>query len=142
MIGVRGARRYHRHNARFVRQGEWFFVPQPAFQLGRDEVIHRHEPIRRSGGKAHYVQHVVRRGGVQVYVSRDYPNGVTEERYHALLAQDPRQAKKDWRVMVRDAQVYANGYVRHPDHKPLVLKGWYRVVMSKEQRADALVFLD
>jgi hypothetical protein len=47
--------------------------------------------------------------------------------------------------MTRDADVYATGAVRHPDHATIRLDGWHRVVMNTEQRARAMrnvVFLD
>jgi hypothetical protein len=32
--------------------------------------------------------------------------------------------------------------VRHPDHKTLVLPGWYEVLMSAEWLGEAVAFLD
>jgi len=125
-----------------MRQGEWFFVPQPVFRLERTEVIFKHEPIRRGFGKSHYVEQVVRRGGERVYVNRSHPNGLTEQEYRTFVLQNPQAPQSDWRVMVRDAEVYARGYVRHPDHKTLVLQGWHRVYMSNEKRTEAVAFLD
>lgn len=139
---VRNARRYRRHNAGYQRQGEWFFVPQPAFQLEPNQVVFKHEPLRRGAGKAHYVENIVRRGGVTVYVDPSYPNGLTEGEYQNLIRQNPQAAQSDWRLMVRDAQVYARGYVRHRDHKTLVLHGWHRVCLSNEKRTKAVAFLD
>lgn len=139
---VRGARRYRRHNGGYVRQGEWFFVPQPTFQLNHNEVIHKHEPIRRSGGKPHFVENIVRRGGIPVYVCSRHPNGLTEEEHKKLIAEEPTAWGWRWTVMVRDAQVYARGYVRHPDHKTIQLRGWHRVLMSNEARTEAVAFLD
>jgi len=139
---VHNARRYRRHNVGYVRQGEWFFVPQPAFRHERSEAIFSHEPIRRGAGKPHFVKNVVRRGGVIVYVNRSHPNGLTEQEYRSFVNENSQAAQMDWRVMVRDAQVYARGCVRHPDHRTLMLRGWHRVWLSNEKRTETLAFLD
>lgn len=141
-VCVRGARRYRRHNAGYVRQGEWFLVAQPAFQLARNEVILQHEPIRRGAGKPHFVEYVVRRGGERVYVNSRYLNGLTELERKKLFNESSEAARWNWTPIVRDAQVYARGYVRHPDHKTIVLKTWHRVLMNNEVRTQALAFLD
>jgi hypothetical protein len=50
-----------------------------------------------------------------------------------------------WRRMVRDAEVYARGKVRHPDHKTVFLSGWHRVYMNRERfarHAAQIAFLD
>jgi hypothetical protein len=47
--------------------------------------------------------------------------------------------------MIRNAEVYAKGTVRHPDHATLVLRDWHRVAMNTEQAARAMqhvAFLD
>ena len=47
--------------------------------------------------------------------------------------------------MYRDANVYARGRVRHPDHKTIFLNGWHRVLMNTENEAPGMrkvVFLD
>jgi hypothetical protein len=44
-----------------------------------------------------------------------------------------------------NAQAYACGKVRHPDHKTIRLDVWHRVLMNTENEAPAmrhLVFLD
>jgi hypothetical protein len=46
--------RTRRHNRAFIRQGEWFFVPNPALRVD-EKLIRRNEPISRSGGKPHIV---------------------------------------------------------------------------------------
>ena len=54
-------------------------------------------------------------------------------------------ADKPWDQMVRDAEVFARGAVRHPDHATIVLPIWHRVEMNTEQQARAMrhiVFLD
>ena len=58
-----------RRNGRFVRQGEWFFVP--ADKEFEEAVIHRDEPIQRGrDSKPHICVELAREGGETVYVLR------------------------------------------------------------------------
>ena len=133
--------RRRRKNKAFVRQGEWFFVPEPGLRVAAFLVLHN-EPLARSGGTAHVMEHAFRQGGETVYVNRAHPNGLSEAEYRAL---PEKQQRGSWQKMVRDAAVYAKGAIRHPDHATVVLPGWHRVLMNTEQRARAMrhvVFLD
>lgn len=132
---------HRRKNKAFVRQGEWFFVPEPALRVDEGLVL-RNELLARTGGTAHVMEHAFRQGGETVYVSRTHPNGLTEVEYRAL---PEKKRRGSWQKMVRDAAVYAKGAVRHPDHATVVLPGWHRVLMNTEQRARAMqhvAFLD
>ena len=130
-----------RKNAAFIRQGEWFFIPAP--DLVPDEwVILKKEPIRRGRGKPHMVENVYRRGGTAVYVCPQYRNGLTEKEYKNLLHNHPEKKRLSWQHMARDAEVYAKGRVRHPDHKTIVLPFWHRVLPNKEVRLANVAFLD
>jgi hypothetical protein len=140
--GVRSKDWNKRRNAGFVRQGEWFFVPQPAFQPDNPLAIWHNEPIRRSGSKPHIVEQLYRIGGATVYVSSKYPRGLTEGQYHRLLQHDRVAQKLTWQVMRRNPQVFAKGKIRHPDHKTINLPFWHRVVMNVEGQVDNVVFLD
>lgn len=128
-----------------IRQGEWFFVPSPEL---RDDarVILKNEPLSRgAGSKPHICEELMRRSGVTVMVSTAYPNGITEPEYHRLLDTNPREKKMAWRRMVRDAQVFVRGSVRHRDHKTIHLDGWHRVYMNRERfarHARQIAFLD
>jgi hypothetical protein len=131
-----------RKNRAFVRQGEWFFVPEPDLVVDRQAVLYD-EPITRGRGTAHIVEQAFRRGGELVYVSRQYPLGLTHDQLQAL-SQGIRR-REQWTEMVRDAEVFAKGAIRHPDHATIVLQGWHRVAMNTEQRARAMrhvAFLD
>jgi hypothetical protein len=130
-----------RKNKAFVRQGEWFFVPEPALRVDEGLVL-RNELLARTGGTAHVMEHAFRQGGETVYVNRTHPNGLTEAEYRAL---PEKKRRGSWQKMVRDAAVYAKGAVRHPDHATVVLPVWHRVLMNTEQRARAMqhvAFLD
>jgi hypothetical protein len=144
---AKGVRRQHqnrRRNAAFVRQGEWFFIPEPDFVADPLMVLHN-EPLSRGRGKAHWVEFLCRSGGRTVYVSREYPRGLSEADYRTLLSQHPEKRRMRWAVMRADAAAYARGRVRHPDHKTIRLDVWHRVLMNTEHEAPAmrhLMFLD
>jgi hypothetical protein len=141
-FGVSAKDRDRRRNEAFVRQGEWFFIPRRRLKVS-EQLVLRREPIRRGSGKPHICQFVYRTGGQQVYVCPAYPNGLPASEYQALP-----QAERDrhgWRVMVRDARVFAKGAIRHPDHKTVWLDCWHQVVMNTETQARAMrhvAFLD
>jgi hypothetical protein len=144
----------------FVRQGEWFFVPAPAFRPGSLTPIRRNEPIVRSGGgRPHVAAEAVRSGGVTVYVpsipwsdtetqsqrdrwARSFGAGVSEGMMRDLRSAHPRWT---WTVMRRYPDLYVRGAMRHPDHATVVLHGWHRVYLNTESQARAMshvVFLD
>jgi hypothetical protein len=143
--GLRHRDAQNRRNAAFVRQGEWFFLPEPGLIVPERLVLHR-EPLSRGGGsKAHMLQDAYRMGGEQVYVSREYPMGLLEVDYKALLARKPNARNLHWTPMRRNAGVYARGFVSHADHATITLRGWHRVLMNTEHEAPAaknIVFLD
>jgi hypothetical protein len=142
--GLNVRQRQRRHNRAFLRQGEWFFVPVPSLEPD-PKVVLRHEPIRRGRGKPHWVEELYREGGVQVRVCAACPNGVTDSEYQQLVREDPSRARWPWRLMQREATVYARGRVRHPDHATLVLNGWHQVFMNTESRSSTMshvAFLD
>lgn len=128
-----------------IRQGEWFFVPEPAAEQD-DAVIHRNEPLSRgAGSKPHICQELMRRGGEEVMVSSKYPAGITLREYEGLIATSPKARRMSWRRMTRDAEVYARGEVKHRDHKTIHLYGWHRVYMNRERfarHAPQIAFLD
>lgn len=136
--------RNRRRNAAFIRQGEWFFVPVPSFQPGTGLVLHN-EPLRRGNGKPHVCEFLFRIGGELVYVSPEYPNGLTEVQYKRLVQRRPKLAKLRWTTMRRNRGVYVQGRIRHPDHKTVVLPGWHWVAQNTEFQAPAMrhvAFLD
>lgn len=130
-----------------IRQGEWFFVPVPQFDPG-GLVVFRKEPIRRTRGTPHICEELVRRGGELVHVHGRYArNGVSAVEKKRIIegAKDRRRATVGWSTMVADAEVYVRGYVRHPDHSTIVLKGWHRVYPNTENKSLAFAhmrFLD
>lgn len=141
---VSSRRRFSRKNRAFRRQGEWFFVPEPGLVVN-EKLVFRNEPLRRGAGKPHWVDQLYRVGGETVHVSSKHPNGLTEVEYREVLHGDAGAASWGWRVMRRDASVYARGAVRHADHAVITLPFWHRVSMNTETQARAmanLAFLD
>jgi hypothetical protein len=141
----RAKNRLRRHNEAFVRQGEWFFIPEP--ELVVEEAFVRHnEPLSRGGGsKAHMCQYAYRAAGELVMVCDRHPGGVPMDSYGKILRSNPKAKNWNWRQMMRNAAVYVRGRVWHPDHKTLVLRDWHRVLMNTENLAPgqaAVTFLD
>ncbi len=128
-----------------LRQGEWFFVPAPVAHEGA-RVIYKNEPLSRgSGSKPHICAELMRRCGTNVMISEAFPTGIADPEYKRLIAADPTVRRMAWRRMVRDAEVYARGDVRHRDHKTIRLDGWHRVYMNRERfarLASQIAFLD
>ena len=130
-----------RTTAGFIRQGEWFFIPRPRLVVDAKDVL-RDEPIRRGAGKPHVCQYLHRTDGELVWVSEEFPNGLTQSEFERL---PPAKRKSGWTNMARGARAFARGAVRHPDHETIWLKTWHQVVMNTETRARAMahvVFLD
>jgi hypothetical protein len=103
----------------------------------------RNEPIARGRGRPHQCEYLYRTGGVEVFVSREHPNGLTAAEYWNLDGSERR--RQQWEERVRDAEVYVRGLIRHPDHSTIKLPYWHLVVMNTETRARAmqdLAFLD
>lgn len=146
--GVRPKDWHKRRNAGFIRQGEWFFIPEPTFRPFNNGLILRREPLRRPFGKPHIVDEIYRMGGETVYVTNRHPAGLTERQYQALIKRQPEAKGWHWRVMRRNPEVYARGMVRHPDHKTIELPFWHRVAMAVERgtaaggRPATVAFLD
>lgn len=138
---VRPKDAFRRRSPAYVRQGEWFFVPAPQVEPPVTLVLFD-EPLSRGNGKAHVMQFAYRRGGEVVWVSRRYPRGISDAQYRRL---EDEERRGPWSRMVRDAEVFAKGAIRHPDHATVVLRGWHRVAMNTEQAARAMrhvAFLD
>jgi hypothetical protein len=139
---LKAKERLRRRNAAFVRQGEWFFVPEPRLAPNPALVL-RNEPLFRGHGQMHMLQFAYRRGGEVVYVNQVNPAGITEARFGRLTERQRRTG--GWTRMVRDPEVFAKGAVRHPDHATVVLREWHRVLVNTEQQAAAMqhvAFLD
>ena len=142
---IREKHKDRRRNRAFVRQGEWFFTPEPALVVP-EQLILKAEPLVRSRmGKPHFAEYCYRTGGEVVYVSPQAPEGLTEKAYRKHLRDDPSASRTTWRIMRRNPQVYVRGRITHPDHATVVLAVWHRVYMNTETQAKAnaaVIFLD
>jgi hypothetical protein len=147
---VRKKNRNKRKNRGFIRQGEWFFIPAPDLKPKKLLILGPEPLTRDNRSKPHLVQFCYRSGGEPVWVhSTHAPNGIAVDKYNALMRKaregDDSISKWGWRSMVRDAAVYAKGWVRHADHKTIHLDGWHEVRMNRENEAPAMrhvTFLD
>ncbi len=133
-----------RKNKAWVRQGEWFFIPDTTLEVTAN-LIRKNEAISRgNGSKPHIVDEIYRERGEVVYVSAKYPAGISEAHYRKLISQKPAK-RMEFRIMMKNSNVYAKGCVRHADHATIFLDGWHRVLMNTEAEAKSrtnLAFLD
>jgi hypothetical protein len=137
--------RFRRRNEAFVRQGEWFFIPQPNLVVPERLMLRNERLSRGAGSKPHTCQFAFRSGGESVMVCTRHPQGLTHAQYKAVLDANPKAARWGWRQMMRDPAFYARGRVWHKDHKTVVLDFWHRVAMNTERQASfapRVVFLD
>lgn len=134
--GVKNKDWRKRKNKGFVRQGEWFFVPVH-FEEDKTTIIHKNEPIRRpTGGSAHVVEEVVRRGGETVYTKGE--KVISVEEYKKL----DKLEQLGYRQQVLGARVIGRGKVKHPDHKTIELKDWHEIHLSTEAGVTSNAFID
>lgn len=142
--GLNNTQRNTRKKRAFRRQGEWFFVEEPGLVVD-PKLILRNEPLSRGGGsKPHLVAEIFRTGGETIYVHQRYPTGVTAEEQKRILDRGETRSA-EWRMMKRNAGVYARGTVRHADHETVTLHSWLNVFMNTESRSRTmanLAFLD
>jgi len=61
-LKVKRAARNKRRNAAFIRQGEWFFLPEPDFYPAKMAITSKNEPLRRGAGKPHMAEEACRSG--------------------------------------------------------------------------------
>lgn len=133
-----------RRNAAFLRQGEWFFLPEPTLVVDTKLVL-TNEPLQRGGGKPHLVEFLYRTGGETVYFSEQRPNGLTQRDFNKLVSRQPEVRSWRWRVRRRNPFVHVKGRIRRPDHATITLHEWHLVMMNTETEAAAMqhvVFLD
>ena len=133
-----------RRNEAFIRQGEWFFVPEPHLIVNTKLVL-TNEPLRRGGGKPHLVEFLYRSGGEVVYTCSKKPNGLTQAEFNSFLSRKPEAKNWHWTTMRRNPSVYVKGRIRHADHATIELREWHRVLMNTESQAAAMrhvAFLD
>ncbi len=134
-------KRNRRKTPVFKRQGEWFFLP---VEISPDKlrILKNEALVRGRGSKPHTAQFAFRQGGETVRVCSQYPNGLSEPEYDELIKENPHTRYFSWRVMQRNATVYAKGRISHADHATIVLDSWHQVLMNTERHSEAVAFLD
>jgi hypothetical protein len=146
---IRGRKKAHKHvfdriTARFVRQGEWFFVPEPDLVVDEALVIHN-EPLQRNAqSKPHRCQDMYRSGGETVYIGSDKKTASSRE-FSVEEWEENQKSDNPYHLIrqaVRGAGVYVRGWVRHEDHSTVVLKTWHRVEINSEMTSGLVGFLD
>lgn len=143
-LGVKLSKRNRRKNLAFVRQGEWFFVPQPMLRVDPKQVLPHERLVRSTGGKPHWAEFAWRSGGETVYVSARHPAGLSIAQFTQLYGR-VSPAKHGFTQMTRNANVFVTGRISHPDHKTITLRGWHRVLMNTENQSASMrhvTFLD
>ncbi len=146
--GIKLKNKNKRKNKGYIRQGEWFFIPEPDL----DSVnlpVYKNEPISRGqGSKPHICEELVRIGGVETFVHNVYAsNGISKEKYIKFMKKNEKKSwmTSGWTQMLKDAKPYARGRVTHADHATVTLIGWHLIVPNTESKALAgrhVVFLD
>lgn len=122
----------NRHKTKaWKRQGDFFFVPAPEFDVESSwkNKIHLHEPINQRGGRAHIVEELYRIGGESGYANGN--RWISVDAYHDL----PAAEKKTWRWAPRNPRAYARGRVTHPEHPTCILNGWHEICPNTEAAA-------
>jgi len=149
-----------RTNDGYKRQGEWFFIPAKISNPNPDLILEK-EPLvlsGRRGGKPHIARYAFRRGGDTVYIPNNMFNkgdtkidweersrvnaGLTNDERNDFFKKYPFTKEWSWRPMTRNPELYVKGTIRHPDHKTITLRGWYKVIVNGEIRGANVVFLD
>ena len=137
--------RLKRRNRAFVRQGEWFFVPEPLLTVDTN-LVRKNEPITRGrGGKPHMCEYLYHAGGGTEWVSEYLSQGVSHETYSFFLKTYKDAVNWNWRPRMRMSTPYVRGRISHPDHSTIVLQDWHRVVVNTEYGAPwahSVVYLD
>ncbi len=124
-------------NEAVIRQGEWLFVPAPGLIVDVRRV-RRHAPVSHRDDENLVMEELFRTGGEAVYYSASKRRVLTVPQYRKLLLQRPSAVKEDWRIRPRDVVTYGRGAVRQPDHSPITLAGWHRILMNTESLAQSL----
>jgi hypothetical protein len=124
-------------NEAAIRLGGWLFVPAPGLVV-ESRRIHRQSPVQCSGNTAPVVSELYHTGGEAFYYSESKRRILTVQQYRALLLQHPKTVKEDWRISQRSMVAYGRGTVRHPEHHPITLHDWHRILMNTESEAPAM----
>jgi hypothetical protein len=136
--GIRTKDSHKRHKklksgVKVLRQGEFFFIPNPSFSVKANMTeILKNEPMRGGGSHFHHAQFLCRCGGHQVYVRGSAI--LSPDEYNKLGAKE----KKHFRSMVADPIVHAKGKITHVEHATVFLGDvWHKVLVNTEPRVQS-----
>lgn len=135
-MGIKTKNKNKRKNDAYKRQGEWFFIPEPDFEI-KDYIIHKKESLIRGRGNPHIAAELCRFGGSDIYVSRSEPNGISVEEYEKRL-KEPKFNSAAWSQQKKDMAVYVRGTIKHSDHATIYLDFWHKVIPNTEAKARAM----
>lgn len=120
-----------------IRQGEWYFIPDPSFNPNPLTIL-KNEPLQRTArNKPHMCEELCRSRGMLVYVLSG--RQLTERQYKIL---SEKEKKNPWRPMTANATMHVRGRITHPDHSTIRLNGWHRVQINNEASTGAIRWLD
>ena len=134
--GIKGKDAHKRHKKlksgrKIHRQGEFFFIPRPEFNPGKNPVIHKKEPLGGGGGHVHTVSEIIRFGGRTVY---ERGSSIIEEAEYKRLDTKERSF---YNTRTANAQVFARGKVTHIEHATVNLGNvWHEVQVNNETRSS------
>ena len=112
---TRGVRRGQRRRPprylapRVIRQGDWFFEPRPWMERNGWYDVRRNFRLGNAGGNPHVVEYLL-----------GNPNEIFRTSRWSL-----------W----QSGLVFARGFVRHREHKPIHLRCWHRVLPNSASQA-------
>jgi hypothetical protein len=122
----------------FQRQGEWFFLPWPHASIDPKRVVPNGVLVRGAGSKPHVCEFLFEDGEREYHCDR-YPKLAFFESEYRETLQTRRKAKQwNWRPLPYRGDIYVKGWIRHPDHRPLLLDIWHRVEVNKEAHQLAM----
>lgn len=136
-VALKFEKRHRRHNAAWIRQGEWFFVPVPSAYVRDNEIVRNERLVRTGGGKPHIAEFCCRTGGEAVYVNWKTNKVLSVMQYRRLLQHKANEAN-DYRPQRRNMSVLVRGRISHDDHKTIVLHDWHEVAMNTENQSIAM----
>jgi len=141
-VGLNRKEKFKRKNQAYIRQGEWFFIPEPGKTIDKKFILYNEPLIRPGGGKPHMMGECYREGGTTVWTKGSLMNVLSVSQYDQLTKRDSKEAMR-YRQMRRNPMVWCRGKIKHPDHHTIDLGYvWHRVSVNGEIRAQSLGFFD
>ncbi len=110
-----------------MRLGAWLFLPaEPQFL--EEWLCVDNAPIDEGESPVCLAQKIYRTGDEDLYVSPEYPFGVSRETYRRIVRQNPTASTDRWRLKRRNGVAYVRGQVRQDGAGQLDLAEWHLAV--------------